>query len=457
MKLTRFDVRRRGNHVPTIRFEDQRLTSFGGLVVFQKLFQVLALKKKLRKCFRHMNRVQAYLPPEMFLLLVVHVLLGFRGLRESRFYADDPLVLRLLGWSRIPDTSTISRFLRRCDERSVETLRKLQLSLVLTRLAKLSLKRVTLDFDGSVLGTGRAAEGTAMGYNSKKKGQRSYYPLFATVAQTGQVLDFLHRPGNVHDSRGSLDFVKECVSLVRRALPGVIIETRMDGAFFSDKMVTLLTELGVRFTISVPFQRFAALKGIVEDRQQWHRVNDEISCFEKRWKPKKWSRKFRFLFVRTKTHSRSREPIQLDLFEPFKIGYDFTVIVTNQKQQCRRVLDFHHGRGAQEALFAELKSESCLGNIPVRTLIGNQIYLLATLFAHNLNRELQMITRPRCRQTTAKRAPLWFFERIATIRRQVVLRAGRLTNPQGRLVLTMGPNRAVKSKVLHYLENLRAA
>jgi len=457
MKLIRFDVRRRCDRLPTLRFEDQKLTSFGGLVVFQKLFQVLSLKKRLRKCFRHLSGVQAYLPAEMFVLLIVHVLLGFRGLRESRFYADDPLVLRLLGWSRIPDTSTISRFLRGCDDRSVEALRELQLSLVLTRLAKLALKRVTIDFDGSVLGTGRAAEGTAVGYNSKKKGQRSYYPLFATIAQTGQVLDFLHRPGNVHDSKGSLAFVKECVSLVRRALPGVVIETRMDGAFFSDKMVTLLTELDVRFTISVPFQRLTALKDIVESRRWWHRVNGEISCFEKLWKPKTWSKKFRFLFVRTQTHSRSREPIQLDLFEPFRVGYDFTVIVTNHKQRCRTVLDFHHGRGAQEALFAELKSQSCMGNIPVRTLIGNQIYLLATLFAHNLNRELQMITLPRRRQTTTNRAPLWFFERIATIRRQVVLRAGRLTKPQGRLVLTLGPNQAAKSKVLHFLEHLKAA
>ncbi|MGH8613350.1 MAG: hypothetical protein ACREYF_15385 [Gammaproteobacteria bacterium] len=63
----------------------------------------------------------------------------------------------------------------------------------MTRLAKLDLPRVTLDFDGSVIGTGRVAEGTAVGFNRKKKGQRSYYPLFYTVAQTGQVLDVLHR------------------------------------------------------------------------------------------------------------------------------------------------------------------------------------------------------------------------------------------------------------------------
>ena len=64
-----------------------------------------------------------------------------------------------------------------------------------------------MDFDGSVLSTGRVAEGTAVGFNKKKKGQRSYYPLFSTIAQTGQVLDLYHRPGNVHDSNGAEQFI----------------------------------------------------------------------------------------------------------------------------------------------------------------------------------------------------------------------------------------------------------
>jgi len=46
--------------------------------------------------------------------------------------------------------------------------------LVLERLASLGLKRITLDFDGSVIGTGRYAEGTAIVLQQKKKGQRSY-------------------------------------------------------------------------------------------------------------------------------------------------------------------------------------------------------------------------------------------------------------------------------------------
>ncbi|MBG90122.1 MAG: hypothetical protein CMO80_24935 [Verrucomicrobiales bacterium] len=40
--------------------------------------------------------------------------------------------------------------------------------------------------------TARHAEGTAIGFNKRKKGQRSYYPPCCMIAQTGQALDLHH-------------------------------------------------------------------------------------------------------------------------------------------------------------------------------------------------------------------------------------------------------------------------
>ena len=51
-------------------------------------------------------------------------------------------------------------------------------------LVREGLSRVTLDYDGSVSGTGRHAEGTAVGFNRKRKGARSCHSLFRTIAQT---------------------------------------------------------------------------------------------------------------------------------------------------------------------------------------------------------------------------------------------------------------------------------
>ena len=322
MKYSRRQVRGKAYAVPQLKFENQSLTSFAGLVVFQQFFAAIHLKVRLACCFAHQTG-KVFGRGILFLQLVVHLLLGYRELRDSRYYQDDPLVKRLLGLKRLPDVATLSRMLKEADAKSVENLRRLLRELLFDRLVRLTLPRITLDFDGSVQSTTRHAEGTAVGFNKKKKGARSYYPLFCTIAQTGQVLDFLHRSGNVHDSHGARDFILACIQAVRQALPGVVVEVRMDSAFFSDEIVLALEEARVEFTVSVPFERFVELKGKVEGRKRWRRLGSKAWYFEEAWKPKVWPRRFRFLLVRTLAKRQHKGPIQLDFFVPYEYGYPY--------------------------------------------------------------------------------------------------------------------------------------
>src|SRR5690606_408064 len=101
----------------------------------------------------------------------------------------------------VTDVSTWTRGLAAVTAEDVTRLRAMNRALVTERVRAEGMRRITVDFDGSVLTTRGHAEGSAIGYNRKRKGARSYYPLFCTVAQTGQFFDMLHRPGNVHDSR----------------------------------------------------------------------------------------------------------------------------------------------------------------------------------------------------------------------------------------------------------------
>lgn len=452
MKPTRESVRHTTRALPVLAFEDQQLTSFSGLTVFQALFTQLNLRNRLQGCFAHLQVAPIFGHGRIVLLLMVHLLLGFRRLQELRYYRDDPLVLRTLGLARLPDVATVSRSLAMLDERSVLAQRRLLRQIVLDRLAALSLSRITLDFDGSVIGSCRYAEGTAVGYNRKKKGQRSYYPLFCTVAQTGQVLDVWHRPGNVHDSNGAREFIIACLQAIRRVLPHAVLEVRMDSAFFSDEIVTALHALKTQFTISVPFERLTALKDQINARTRWRRLGESQSYFETSWKPHSWDRRFRFIFIRERQPTQRKEPVQLELFHPYEYGYQFKVIVTNSTLGPRKVLRLHNGRGAQEAIFAELKSQTQMDYIPARRLAANQTWLLASLMAHNLNRELQMATAERERATTEKRAPLWMFTQLGTLRRHLIQRAGRLTRPQGKLTLTLSPNDSVQADFERFLK-----
>ena len=131
------------------------------------------------------------------------------------------------------------------------------------------------------------------------------------------------------------------------------------------------------------------------------------------------------------------------------------MIITNKRLSARKVLRYHNGRGAQEGIFAELKSQTQMDYVPTRRQAGNQVFVLAAMLVHNLNREMQMLTNEQQCATTERRAPLWHFTRLGTLRRQLIQRAGRLTRPQGTLTLTMSVNPAVKSELLHYLDVLK--
>jgi len=453
VRVAKSQIYTRASSLPTLRFEDQELTSYAGLVVFQKLFARLQLKQRLRQACAHLGERNLYHPAVMVQVLLVHLLLGFRKLRDIEFYQDDPLVQRVLGLKILPSVSTLSRTLMEFDERTVEAHHALNRNLVLERLQQLSLRRMTLDFDGSVSSTTKHAQGSAVGFNPQKKGARSYYPLFCTVAQTGQVFDVLHRSGNVHDSRGALAFVRQCVERIRTALPRVILEVRMDSAFFSDEMVELLQAARVEFTISVPFERFTELKGLVQGRKTWWPATADgtLRYFEKPWKPKCWTRSYRFVFIRRATPGQQKGPLQLDLFEPTEAGFDFKVIVTNKTAWTLKVVRFHEGRGQQEHLFAELKTQAHLDYIPSRSWAGNKIYLLCAMLVHNLGRELQMGARDAQRGTTERRQPLWLFQGLEILRRKFIQRAGRLTRPNGLVTLTLSANPAVEKAIQSYL------
>jgi hypothetical protein len=433
------------------------LTSYSGLILVQALCGQLRLKERLRTCFTHLEGHPIFGHHVIVLLLVVHLLLGYRELRDSRYYRDDPLVHRLLGLTRLPDVATISRTLATADARSIAKLRALSRQLVLDRLQRLQPARLTVDFDGSVLSTQRAAEGSAVGFNKEKKGARSYYPLFCTVAQTGQVFDFAHRPGNVHDSREAETFLQACVQGLRTAVPGTQLEARLDSAFFSEAMIAALDAAGLEFTISVPFERFVELKGLIERRQRWRWIGATVAYFETDWKPKSWTSPGRFVFLRQVVAERTRGPVQLDLFIPHELGYEFKVIVTNKTVSPATVLAFHNGRGAQECLFGQLKSQCQADYVPVRRLVGNQVFLLAAVLSHNLGRELQMAAHPPERQTTPQRMALWIFHELQTLRRNLFLRAGRLTRPDGELTLTISANADVRDELRRYLDAVALA
>ena len=455
MKLSRADVRGKATLGMELRFETQDLTSYSGLILFQHFFSLIGIKERLWRCFRHLKANPIYGHHVMVMLLVVHLIIGHRRLRDLDYYRDDELVKRVLGLKRLPDVSTLSRLLSSADEHSVSKVRAESTTVVIERLVAEHFASVTLDFDGSVLSTGRHAEGTAVGFNKNKKGARSYYPLFCTVAQTDQVLDVHHRPGNVHDSNGADTFIEHCARTVRESLPRAKIEVRIDSAFFNQGIVERLHSLGVTFTVSVPFERFAELKEMVERRQRWRPMAGGLEYFESRWKPKSWN-----YSLSLPLHQKTRPtPEQVPHSTRSVSAHRVRIRVQgcrdqqeNQSTQGRSLprrtgLAGGHLCRAQDALPDGLRAGQDAGSGISCTCSPE--FLLTTSLA-----ELQMRFNPRERRTTAKRAALWCFREVETLRRTLIQRAGRIIRPAGKLILSMNSNARLEGELRHALAAL---
>jgi hypothetical protein len=173
VKSSKAEIQAKFHKIPVIKFENQRLTSFSGLLIFQVLFRRMDLKERLKKCFDHLKVSPIFGRHLVVLLLIVHLLLGFRQLRELAYYRDDPLVLRLMGLRRLPDVSTLSRALCQMEKAEVEKVRDLSRSLVIEGLKRESLARLTFDFDGSVQST----RGHGSWFQQKEKGRSQLLSL----------------------------------------------------------------------------------------------------------------------------------------------------------------------------------------------------------------------------------------------------------------------------------------
>jgi len=61
----------------------------------------------------------------------------------------------------------------------------------------------------------------------------------------------------------------------------------------------------------------------------------------------------------------------LHLFEPRDDQFDYKMIVTNKTESTKSVVFFHNGRGSQEVIFGDGKTDAALDIILTKRLTGN--------------------------------------------------------------------------------------
>jgi hypothetical protein len=438
-----------------IEFVPQHLTSYGGLELVRRYVRKLEIVVRLRAALAAIP--SDYGSARLALLVMSLFYVGARRLEHVQYLVGDPLVARFCGLARLPTARTVSNWLKQFTHTTLAPLVQLNHDLVVETLGAWRLPRLTIDVDGTVVCTGAQVQWAFRGFNPHHRKHQSYYPLLAHVAQTGHILRLKNRPGNVHDSKQAVAFVRELIDSVRaglgRALP---LEFRMDAAFFQREILRLLAARGCAYAIKVGYWSWLPLKQLAAERCDWAPLAPGVTGFEHRLTIPQWQLDVRVMIYRKHVRHASRKNFQLDLFTPDDGHFEYYAVATNMSLSLPALFAFVGGRGAQEKTIAELKGEFALDVVPTNHYAANSAWQQLSILAHNLIRSFQLDTGAEPKRRSRKRTYAFLFRSMRTLRFLVIARAGRVVRIGGRTRLRLAQNPAVQ-QLYKRLEHALAA
>jgi len=451
------ELRARVNGQLTLRYERTGLTSYAGLEFVRRWLHRDGIVALLRHELTRALPSTDYSVLRMVLVILALLLSGGRRLRHLRYLAGDPLVLRFCGLRHLPTARTVGRWLGALRSRHLRRLQTVNALIAARAIRQSGQRRLTIDVDGSVVSTGLTVAWAQRGFNPHRRKVPSYYPITAYEAQSGQVLRVQNRPGDIHDGKAALPFLRALLRQVRVTVgAGYPIEFRMDGAFFRRDVLTLLTRAGADYAIRVPFYPWVGVKELVRRSRVWTRVTATVSCVEHEIDLVPWQQRRRIVIYRTHVQHETAKNFQLDLFDPSDGHYEYSAVVTNKPLGGPALWAFMCGRGVHEKVYGELKSGFAFACVPTRQYVANSAWQVLSGLAFNLSRSFQRATTARRRPPSRKRRTLFAFETIHTLRALCFQRAGIVAHPQGRAVLDVGSSPAVAER-FERLDRLLAA
>ena len=434
-----------------ITFGAERLTTYAGLELVRRFLRRQGLVGELRRSQKAVGVGGDLSFVEVVLTVVGMLLVGGKRLRHLSHLCGDPLVLRFAGLTRLPTARSLGRALKRLNYKTWPELDRLCRVTAGRSLEGLHLRRWTIDIDGSVLTTGLKVRGAARGFNPHHRKNPSYYPILATLAQTGHVVGHRNRRGNVHDSHGSANFLRETVRRGKEEL-GMrgVIEARADSAFFQRSFLETCERLGLEYAVKVPMWPWLNLRGVValHGEDEWKRVDQEgtLEGLVTELPVEPWERTERIAIYRKRVNHKPAKGRQLELFNPDDGHWEYSVVATNKTVGLRALWHFQAGRGVQEKTIGELKSGYAFAAIPTQTYCANTAWQKLNVLTHHLMTSFQLMTTAPKKPRTAKRTGLFKLSSIGTLRFEWIVKAGRLVRPAGKPVLRLVDNASTRSQ-----------
>ncbi|MBW1688175.1 MAG: IS1380 family transposase [Deltaproteobacteria bacterium] len=457
MRIRKGSIRGRVKSDLPIVFTQEKLTAYGGLEIMRRFLNRSGFSDRLQAVFSLRQFDGDYGSFRITLALIGMLLVGGSRIRHLSHLERDPVFLRFARLQRLPTDRTVSNTLKETTSAVREELNGLLREVAYDTVREARLSRLTMEFDGTVLRAGLCVDGAARGFNPHHPKDKSYYPLTAHLAQTGQLLAVHNREGNVHDSRGALELLSFLASDIREKLGPRRLEARFDGAFFRREILEFLRASGIEYAIRAPLWDWLGIRPEIEKRRRWKRIRPGIQAFSTKLLIPKWKMRLRVVIYRKQVSHRTRKNFQLDLYDPNDGHYEYSAFATNKKEGLGTLWEFMAGRGGHEKTLCELKQHLAFDTIPTNDWDANSTWQLISALTHNVVRQFQITMGAVERANGRKRTYRWVLESLRTLRYELLNLPARLARPEGRAQLRIAASLNTQRRIETLLEGLREA
>lgn len=370
----------------SINFKGKNITGNSGLIPIAQFADGLKVEEALRTELSIKHKPNSiYSVVDTIMITMLGVIAGAKHISQLGIIRHDQVIRKLLKWEMFPAYNTISRLFKLFNQKHNVEFSNAQSKLRQKVWNKKSQSNVTIDIDSTVRGVYGRQEGVEKGFNSKKKGQRSYHPLLAFIAETKECLHSWFRCGSAYTSNNCAEFLKECFVLMPTQIKEVLI--RADSGFFCDDILTLAEEtegVTTNYLIKVKLKNLVTL--LCSQDWQADTKNTSISTTTFKHKCGSWKKSRTFVAVRMLVGIETK-----DVLFPIP-QYEYFCYVTNLNISPIKAHALYGERATSENWIEWCKNHMAAGSFLTQKFWANAAVFQTCILSYNLLTWMRLLT-----------------------------------------------------------------
>ena len=315
---------------------------------------------------------------QVLISIIMASFCGINRINKISSFTGDGLTRVLLKLNKAINENAISATLKKLGQSGA---RKLQSFLLLNNarwLKESGLTCITLDADSTVKSVCGNQEGAAKGFNTTKKGAKSYHPLLVFVSEMKLLYHSWFRTGSAYTGNGIVDFLKE----VKSSLPETIDKVffRADSGFFSGRLFDLLESYGWDYLVKMKLKNLEKLL----QSKSWESIKgkEDVAICEFTYKAKGWGKPRILRAMRS-----VKEYVQVEYLGEKQIVpvYQYVCYASNLDMDATQLHELYKQRSTSETWIEQVKGQTMAGATFTDDFWANDILWQLSVFAYNLS------------------------------------------------------------------------